>query len=279
MGSGHLRAMATKRSADEAGLPQDGAKAPLASPPSQDELKKLAGYKAVDDHVRSGMVVGLGTGSTAAFAVERLGARLSAGELEGIVAVPTSVRTAEQAERLGIPLSTLDVHPDIDVVIDGADSVDRATLNLVKGGGGAHLREKLVEVQAKKFVVIVDGSKLCDGLGPHFPVPVEIVKFCHQHVMRSIEQLPALRGCKATLRLGSAANNKADGSEPAVTDNGNFVVDLVFDAPIADAAQAAAELKGTCGVVEHGLFVGMTSCVIVAAKDGIVVMDRPVSGL
>lgn len=120
---------------------------------SQDELKKMVGYKAVDDYVKSGMVVGLGTGSTAYFAVERLGQLLKSGELTNIVAIPTSVRTKEQAESLNIPLVTLDTHSKLDVAIDGADEVD-PNLNLVKGGGGALLREKMVEVCAEKFIVI-----------------------------------------------------------------------------------------------------------------------------
>jgi hypothetical protein len=120
---------------------------------TQDELKKMVGYKAVDDYVHSNMVVGLGTGSTAYFAVERLGQKLKSGELKNIVAIPTSIRTKEQAESLGIPLVTLDTHSNLDVAIDGADEVDPA-LNLVKGGGGALLREKMVEVCADKFIVI-----------------------------------------------------------------------------------------------------------------------------
>ena len=115
------------------------------------------GYRAVDDHVRSGMVVGLGTGSTAYFAVERVGQKLASGELRDIVAVPTSQRTEEQARSLSIPLVTLDTHPNLDVAIDGADAVD-PDFNLIKGGGGAHLREKMVEVCAKRFIVVVDDS-------------------------------------------------------------------------------------------------------------------------
>ena len=157
---------------------------------SQDELKTV-GYKSVDDHVESGMVVGLGTGSTAYFAVERLGQKLKSGELKDIVAIPTSERTREQAESLGIPLCTLNEKSKLDVAIDGADEVD-PDLALVKGGGGALLREKMVEVMAKKFVVIVDESKLCKGLGPGFPLPVEITPFCHEHTARTIAELPSL---------------------------------------------------------------------------------------
>lgn len=127
---------------------------------SQDELKKMVGYKAVDDYVNSGMVVGLGTGSTAYFAVERVGELLKSGELKDIVCIPTSVRTKEQAESLDIPLVTLDTHSKLDVAIDGADEVD-PDLNLVKGGGGALLREKMVEVCADKFIVIGEQLTFC----------------------------------------------------------------------------------------------------------------------
>eukprot|EP00242_Pyramimonas_sp_CCMP2087_P011879 CAMPEP_0198205268 /NCGR_PEP_ID=MMETSP1445-20131203/8785_1 /TAXON_ID=36898 /ORGANISM="Pyramimonas sp., Strain CCMP2087" /LENGTH=294 /DNA_ID=CAMNT_0043877515 /DNA_START=70 /DNA_END=954 /DNA_ORIENTATION=+ len=240
---------------------------------TQDELKKMVGYKAVDDYVKSGMVVGLGTGSTAYFAVERLGMLLKSGELKDIVAIPTSVRTKEQAESLGIPLVTLDTHSKLDVAIDGADEVD-PDLNLVKGGGGALLREKMVEIMADKFIVIVDESKLCKGLGPGFPLPVEITPFCHEHTLRLIGALPSLKGCKPVLRLGSAATgSKKDGEEIAVTDNGNYIVDLFFDTPIKDAPLAAKELKELCGVVEHGLFCGMSTAVIIAGSEGITVQN------
>ena len=235
---------------------------------SQDELKQMTGYKSVDDHVESGMVVGLGTGSTAYFAVERLGQKLKSGELKDIIAIPTSERTREQAESLGIPLCTLNEKSVLDVAIDGADEVD-PNLALVKGGGGALLREKMVEVMAKKFVVIVDDSKLCKGLGPGFPLPVEITPFCHMHTLRTIAALPSVAGCEAVLRMGSSSTNKPDGDEIAVTDNGNYIVDLHFKEPIKDVNKAAEELKNTVGVVEHGLFCGMTSAVIIAGKDGI----------
>lgn len=241
---------------------------------TQDDLKKQVGYKAVDDYVRSGMVVGLGTGSTAYFAVERVGQKLKSGELRNIVAIPTSKRTKEQAEQLGIPLATLDTHPIIDVAIDGADSVS-PSLDLVKGGGGAHFREKIVEAASKVFVVIVDDSKMCTGLGPHFPVPVEIAPFCYEHTTRMVEALPALRGCKAVLRRGTASSNKRDGDEPAVTDNGNYIIDLHFSKPIEDPTAAAEQLKRTIGVLEHGLFVNMASVVLIAGTDGISMESRP----
>lgn len=242
--------------------------APLKMAPSQEELKKQVGYKAVDDYVKSGQVIGLGTGSTAYYAVERVGMKLKSGELKDILAIPTSVRTKEQAEELGIPLVTLDTHSKLDVAIDGADEVDPG-LNLVKGGGGALLREKMVEICADKFIVIVDESKICDGLGPGFPIPVEITPFCHEHTMREIGALPSCKGSKPVLRMGSSSTNKPDGDEIAVTDNGNYIVDLHFTKPIKDAPKMASELKNLCGVVDHGLFCGMTTAVIIAGSDGI----------
>jgi ribose 5-phosphate isomerase A len=245
----------------------------MAAVVSQEELKKQVGYKAVDDYVESGMVVGLGTGSTAYYAVERVGAKLKSGELKDIVAIPTSVRTKEQAEALGIPLVTLDTHSQLDVAIDGADHVD-PNLNLTKGGGGALFREKIVEVCAKKFIVIVDESKMVDGLGPGFPIPVEIVPFCHEHTMRVIGALPSCRDkCTPVLRMGSASNNQNDGDDIAVTDNGNYIVDLHFDELIQDPVAMGKELKNVVGVVEHGLFCNMASAVIIAGSDGISVKE------
>jgi ribose 5-phosphate isomerase A len=178
-----------------------------AKPMTQDELKKLVGYKSVDDYVKSGMVVGLGTGSTAYFAVERVGQLIASGQLKDVVCIPTSVRTKEQAESLGIPLCTLNEKSRLDVAIDGADDVD-TNLALIKGGGGALLREKMVEVMADKFICIVDESKLCKGLGPGFPLPVEITPFCHEHTLRVVESLPSIKGsCKAVLRMGSSSTN------------------------------------------------------------------------
>merc|ERR1712157_82372 len=232
----------------------------------------MVGYKSVDDYVKSGMIVGLGTGSTAYYAVERVGEKLKSGELKDILAIPTSVRTKEQAESLGIPLVTLDTHSKLDVAIDGADEVD-PDLNLVKGGGGALLREKMVEVCADKFIVIVDESKLCDGLGPGFPVPVEITPFCHEHTMRTVANLPSCAGCDPVLRMGSSSSNLNDGDDIAITDNGNYIVDLHFTEPIKDAPNMANQIKNVCGVVDHGLFCGMTTAVIIAGTDGISVKE------
>ena len=232
------------------------------------DLKKAVGYKAVDDYVRSGMVVGLGTGSTAYFAVERVGQLLASGELTDIICIPTSEATRSQATALGIPLCTLNDRGTLDVSIDGADDVD-PSLCLIKGGGGALLREKMVEIVSKTFVCIVDESKLSKNLGAKFPLPVEITPFCHEHTRNIVQALPSVAGCKAVLRMGSSSNNKVDGADIAITDNGNYILDLHFEGPIADVALAAKELKNTVGVVEHGLFVSMASTVIVAGKEGI----------
>lgn len=231
---------------------------------SVDELKKATGYKAVDDYVKSDMVVGLGTGSTAYYAVERLGQLLKEGKLEKIKAIPTSERTRQQAQRLGIPLVSLDEYSRLDVAIDGADEVD-GDLNLVKGRGGALLREKMVECQADKFVVIVDESKLVDGLGISGAMPVEVTPFCSQFNLKRLQELDSVKGCRAEMRM--------EKGKPYVTDNDNYIVDLYFDQPIKDVAQAAKDFESLVGVVEHGLFLGMTTAVIIAGKDGVSVKN------
>jgi len=181
------------------------------------KAKQLAGYAAVDMYVTSKMVVGLGTGSTAAYAVERVGKKLKSDEIKDIVCIPTSVATENQAKGLGIPLCTLNEKSRLDVAIDGADAVD-PNLALVKGGGGALLREKMVEVMADKFICIVDDSKLCKGLGPSFALPVEITPFCHEHTLRTVAALPEVAGCTATLRMGKVSTGaKKDGDNIAVT--------------------------------------------------------------
>jgi ribose 5-phosphate isomerase A len=251
----------SSRAAAAAPLPARRMTTPRAAvAASVEELKKMTGYKAVDDYVTSGMVVGLGTGSTAYYAVERLGQKLKSGELKDVVAIPTSVRTRDQALDLGIPLVSLDTHPVLDVAIDGADEVDPG-LNLVKGRGGALLREKMVEAQAKKFIVIVDDSKLVPGLGISGAMPVEVTPFCWEFNLKRLQELESVKGCRAELRM-------AEG-KPYVTDNDNYIVDLYFDKPIADPAQAAKDFGSLVGVVEHGLFLGMSTAVIIAGKDGI----------
>ncbi|CAH9113970.1 unnamed protein product [Cuscuta europaea] len=240
--------------------------APAPSPAStQDELKKLAAYKAVD-YIQSGMVLGLGTGSTAAFVVAKLGELLSSGHLSNIVGVPTSKRTREQAASLNIPLSTLDDHPELDLAIDGADEVD-PNLDLVKGRGGALLREKMVEAASNKFVVVVDESKLVSGLGGSgLAMPVEVVRFCWKYNLLRLREMFKDLGCEAVLRL--------DGDKPYLTDNSNYIVDLYFKIPIKDSHAAGKEISALEGVVEHGLFLDMATAVIIAGKEGVSVKSK-----
>ncbi|CAI5506117.1 unnamed protein product [Closterium sp. Naga37s-1] len=251
----------------EAGAARNAAMSPSVARAalSQDDLKKLAAEKAVE-YVKSGMVVGLGTGSTAAFAVAKIGELLKEGKLKDIVGIPTSKRTEEQALSLGIPLSVLDDHPKLDVAIDGSDEVD-PDLNLVKGRGGALLREKMVEQASAKFIVIVDDTKLVDGLGGSgLAMPVEIVQFCWKYTLDRIKALPEVAGCEAKLRM--------EGDKPYVTDNSNYIVDLYFTTPIKDSYAAAKAIDGLQGVVDHGLFLDMATTVIIAGTDGITVKSK-----
>jgi len=231
--------------------------------------KRAAGYKAVNEYVRNAMAVGLGTGSTAFYAVERVGQKVRLGLLEDIVCIPTSERTREQAVSLNLDVRTLDelgARP-VDVAIDGADAVD-LQLNLIKGGGGALLREKMIEVAALKFICIVDYTKLCTKLGPSFPLPVEVVPFCFKHTMRILQNIPGLI-CTPRIRTGNAAKNlSVSGEAPAVTDNKNHIIDLVFADGIEDPGAIANSLRDIVGVVEHGLFCSMAQTVIVARQDG-----------
>ena len=219
-------------------------------------LKQQAAARALD-YVQSGMALGLGTGSTTTYFVEMLGERVQSGALQNIVGVPTSEGTAALARQLGIPLTTITAHPQLDLAVDGADEVD-PDLNLIKGLGRAALREKIVEIHAKRFVVIADESKLVQRLG-RGPLPVEIVQF---EAAAHIAWLNTLAGCSAEQWL------EADGS-PIITDNGNFLVLCQFEHGIADAYKLARTLSDRPGIVEHGLFLDMANEVIVAGADGI----------
>ncbi|KAJ6353900.1 hypothetical protein OIU76_002840 [Salix suchowensis] len=233
---------------------------------TQDDLKKLAADKAVE-YVKSGMVLGLGTGSTAAFVVAKLGELLKTGELTDIIGVPTSKRTEEQARSLNIPLSILDDHPHIDLAIDGADEVD-PLLNLVKGRGGALLREKMVEAASDEFVVVADETKLVDGLGgSKLAMPVEVVKFCWKYNLVRLQEMFKDEGVEAKLRVD-------ENGKPYVTDNFNYIVDLYFENPIKDGYAAGKEISGLEGVVEHGLFLDMATAVIIAGKTGVEVKSK-----
>lgn len=239
-------------------------------------LKQRAAAHALT-YVRSGMALGLGSGSTAACFVELLGQSLREGKLQDIVGVPTSASTAALAREWGIPLTTLSEQPRLDLAVDGADEVD-PQLNLIKGLGRALLREKIVEMHAERFLVVVDESKLVTRLG-RGPLPVEIVCFEAETHVRWLNTL----GCRAELWYEYECPpfddaygepfDKAHG-EPIVTDNGNNLARCWFPEGIADAAALARALADRPGVVEHGLFMNMASAIIVAAPEGVRVLER-----
>ena len=223
------------------------------------ELKQQAAERAVD-FVEPGMIVGLGHGSTAIFAVRRIAKLLRSGELKDIIGVPCSIHVEKEARELGIPLITLDdclaTNLAIDLTIDGADEVD-PDLNLIKGGGGALLREKIVAQASRREIIVVDESKLSPALGTHWPVPVEIVPFgCRsQHIY--IEFL----GAKVEVRESEDGN-------PFRTDQGNQLLDCDFG-PIPNPYEIAAKLDQRAGIVEHGLFLDLATDVIAASEQGV----------
>ena len=229
-------------------------------------LKQEAALHALS-YVQDGMLLGLGTGSTTAYFIDLLGEKLRAGELHGITGVPTSEETIRRALKAGIPLTSLTASlqgaalPSLDLAVDGADEID-AKLNLIKGLGRALLREKVIEMHARRFVVIADESKVVDRLG-RGPLPVEILPFEYQVQVRWLNTL----GCRAELW------READGS-PLVTDNGNFLARCWFEAGIPDPYALARTLADRPGILEHGLFLDMGSLAVVAGSNGVKVMER-----
>jgi ribose 5-phosphate isomerase A len=219
-----------------------------------DRWKQSAAESAVAQ-VDHGMIVGLGSGSTAAFAVGALGRRVREGLR--ITGIPTSERTAAQARALEIPLSTLTEHSQIDVTIDGADEVEAGSLNLIKGRGGALLREKIVASVSKRLVIVVDQTKMVERLGARESLPVEVIPFGWQVAALRLRDL----GANPLLR-------KETGGEPFKSDGGHYILDCVFG-PIGSAESLAQELDHVVGVVEHGLFIGMTSEVYVGGPGGV----------
>jgi ribose 5-phosphate isomerase A len=220
------------------------------------KLMKQQVGKAAADRVQSGSIVGLGTGSTTAFAIQHLGDRLKSGDLKDIKGIPTSFQASVLAKQYGIPLTTLDEVDQIDIAIDGADEVDPQK-NLIKGGGAAHTREKVVDSLAKLFIVVVDSSKLVDRLGSTFALPVEVLPMAITPVTKAIEAL----GGKPELRMGV----KKDG--PVITDQGNMVLDVTFEA-IANPAELEKTLNNIPGVLENGLFVGVADVVLIGEVKG-----------
>jgi ribose 5-phosphate isomerase A len=219
----------------------------------RDQLKRAAALRAIEE-VEDGMVVGLGTGSTAAFVVEGLGARVAAGLR--LVGIPTSERTGAHARRLGIPIATFAEHQRLDLTIDGADEVQLGTLDLIKGLGGALLREKIVATASDRLIIVVDQEKLVERLGEHTPVPVEVTQFGWQATAVALAKL----GCTPQRRY-------TIGEQPFATDGGNYILDCRFG-PIADPRDIERHIAMTTGTVENGLFVGLTSMAVVASVAG-----------
>jgi ribose 5-phosphate isomerase A len=228
----------------------------------RDQLKRAAALRAIEE-IEDGMVVGLGTGSTAAFVVEGLAARVTAGLR--VVGIPTSERTAAQARRLGIPIATFAEHQRLDLTIDGADEVQLGTLDLIKGLGGALLREKIVAAASDRLVIVVDQEKLVDQLGEHTPVPVEVTQFGWQATAVALAKL----GCVPARRY-------ATGEQPYLTDGGNHILDCRFG-PLINPGIIEQNIAMTVGTVENGLFVGRTSVVVVASMTGVEVLMPPES--
>jgi ribose 5-phosphate isomerase A len=219
----------------------------------RDALKRAAAERAVA-LVQDGMVLGLGSGSTAEIAVELLARRVAAGL--DVIGIPTSERTSVLALKLGIALTSLDTHAQIDLAIDGADQVERGTLNLVKGLGGALLREKIVAASARRLVIAVDETKLVARLGGQTALPVEIAAFGWHSTLGRLQAA----GYRPVLRETNG--------QPFTTDGGNHIADCAI-VTIADPRKLEAELHALPGVIETGLFIGMTSTVIVAGANGV----------
>ena len=221
-------------------------------------LKKIVGYEAVK-WVKDGDVVGLGTGSTTHYFIEKLAEKIKNEELE-VLGIPTSYQSLYLASDSGIPLTTLEEH-DVNLAVDGADEVD-PQLNLIKGGGAAHTLEKIVDQSADKFVVIVDDSKMVDELGK-FPVPVEVIPLALRVVKKQLVNM----GGQPDLRMAE----RKDG--PVITDNGNFVIDVKFD-NISEPKELEVMLNSIPGVVENGVFAGLANEVLVATIQGLNVLKK-----
>src|SRR5687768_13252012 len=226
---------------------------------TSDALKGAAARAALD-FVKPGMRLGLGSGSTANHFIDALARRYGA----QVLCVPSSEATRRRSESAGLLLSTLDETPMLDLTVDGADEIDPA-LRLIKGGGGAHLREKMVATSSSRMIVIADESKRVDMLGA-FPLPIEIVPFGATATLAKIESAGERAGCRGLLKLRSS-NGK-----PFVTDNGNLICDASFGR-IEEPERLASALAGIAGVVEHGLFLGIASLAIIAGQSGIETLE------
>lgn len=230
---------------------------------SMDDLKRQAAARAVEQ-VRDGMKLGLGTGSTAKHFVELLGERVQAGLK--VIGVPTSEATRADAERCGVPLTTLEEVDRLDLTVDGADEID-PNLELIKGGGGALLREKIVAAASDRMIVIADESKWVQTLG-RFPLPIEVIPFGLGATRRAIEAVFAENGVSGEMDIRKAKDGHA-----FVTDGGHWIIDARLGR-ILDSPRLAASLNSIPGVVEHGLFIGLAGTVVLAGPQGIRVIER-----
>jgi ribose 5-phosphate isomerase A len=230
---------------------------------SQSELKQAAAIYAVDTFIRSGMNIGLGSGSTAEFFIRELGSRAAAGVLTNLTIVSSSERSAVLARTFGLEIKDLAEVAALDVTVDGADEIERTTFSLTKGRGGALLREKLVAAASKIEVIIADESKLVSQLGEKMPLPVEIIPFGWPHTANRLRAL----GGEPALRLVNG--------QPYLTDGQNYVLDCRFP-PLNDPGALATAIKGTVGVVEHGLFIGIARRVVIAGFAGVYELEKAV---
>lgn len=225
-------------------------------------LKQLAAEHAAQQ-VTSGMKLGLGTGSTIQYLLDALAQRLRKGDLQDIVGVPTSEATAQKARQLGIPLTTLAEQPQLDMTIDGADEIDE-NLQLIKGLGGALLREKIVAIASRQVVIVADESKLTSHLGSKAMLPVEVVQFGWS------VHIPLLQRLGARPHLRTTANG-----HPYVSDNGNYILDCTFPDGIDETYELAQALDVQTGIVEHGLFIGIATAAYIGTTEGITVLGKP----
>ena len=225
----------------------------------QTQMKKAVAQAAVDQ-IQNGMILGLGSGSTAALMIEALALKIKSGEIKDVVGVTTSFQGEVLASELGIPLKSLSSVSEIDLAIDGADEVD-PNFQLIKGGGACHVQEKLVAALAKKFIVVVDSSKLVEKLNLEFKLPVEVLPSAWKQVQKTLEEL----GAVSDLRM---AQKKAG---PIVTDQGNLILDLTFDNGIDQPDQLESQINNIPGVLENGLFINLTDEVLVGRVENEVV--------
>jgi ribose 5-phosphate isomerase A len=229
------------------------------------EAQKRAAAARALEFVQPGMRLGLGSGSTAKHFVDLLGERVQAGL--DVIGVPTSEATRAQAERLGVPLTSLDETPELDLTVDGADEI-ATDLSLIKGGGGALLREKIVASASARLIIIADESKWVSALG-RFPLPVEVVPFGLAATRRKVEAATAAAGCP-----GPALLRRAKDGHLFVTDGGHWILDAALER-IADPRSLADRLDRIAGVVEHGLFIGLADIAVIAGSGGVRVVERP----